>query len=208
MQPSQSTIALPLSFQLFLLPSPRAQGLNYMDGQEWGWLAASRQTRCSWHTCPVRARWSAGKEARWRADGRHCWQCLWVRRKWREGLWFQLCCLIKLNCYTLTKVLDSCLSEPVNVNQLSSSTSCVWAAENTLYVQNGQRRTVKKRSDPCRSLRIMENKQELFIVLLNLLICTVLVVSAEIGSVQNSIQRTSLTLSAGFSVSIKFSKEL
>lgn len=99
-----------------------------MDGQERGWLAASRQTRCSWHTCPVRARWSAGKEARWRADGRHCWQCLWVRRKWREGLWFQLCCLNKLNCYTLTKVWDSCLSEPVNVSQLSSSTSCVWAA--------------------------------------------------------------------------------
>lgn len=30
--------------------------------------------------------------------------------------------------YTLTKVWDSCLSEPVNVSQLSSSTSCVWAA--------------------------------------------------------------------------------
>ncbi|ROI81957.1 Calcium/calmodulin-dependent protein kinase type II subunit gamma [Anabarilius grahami] len=40
------------SSQLFLLPSPRAQGLNYMDGQERGWLAASRQTRCSWRTCP------------------------------------------------------------------------------------------------------------------------------------------------------------
>lgn len=113
------------SSQLFLLPSPRAQGLNYMDGQERGWLAASSQTRCSWRTCPVSARWSAGKEAPWRADGRHCWQCLWVRRKWRRGLWFQLCCLVKLNCYTLW---DSCLSDSVNVSQLPSSTSCVWAA--------------------------------------------------------------------------------
>lgn len=128
MQPRQATIALPLSFQLFLLPSPRAQGLNHMDGQERGWLAASRQTPCSRRKGPVSVRWSAGKEALWRADGQHCWQCLWVRRKWRGDLWFQLCCLIKLNCPTLTKVGDICLSVSVNVSQLPFSTSCVWAA--------------------------------------------------------------------------------